>query len=155
MKRIATFADDALPFLTEEIVVDPSAAKKHLDKPELVEPLQELTDTFARIEPFEKTVLENALREMAERRGLKPASLIHAVRVAVTGRAASPGLFEVARTARPSPDTGLARARPPPQFGETASRLLDVALRPPGSSAYGPFLPQCCRTSSLAVAGPA
>jgi glutamyl-tRNA synthetase len=32
---------------------------------------------------------------VAERHTLKPAALIHATRVAVTGRAASPGLFEV------------------------------------------------------------
>ena len=32
---------------------------------------------------------------MAEARGVKAAALIHAVRVAVTGKAVSPGLFEV------------------------------------------------------------
>ena len=35
------------------------------------------------------------LRALAESQGLKPASLIHATRVAVTGRSVSPGLFEV------------------------------------------------------------
>jgi glutamyl-tRNA synthetase len=35
------------------------------------------------------------LRNTAEERGVKAAALIHATRVAVTGRAASPGLFDV------------------------------------------------------------
>ena len=39
--------------------------------------------------------IEAALRAVAEARGVKAASLIHASRVAVTGKAVSPGLFEV------------------------------------------------------------
>ena len=35
------------------------------------------------------------MRALAESRGVKAAALIHATRVAVTGRAVSPGLFEV------------------------------------------------------------
>ena len=35
------------------------------------------------------------LRSTADERGIKPALLIHATRVAVTGRAVSPGLYEV------------------------------------------------------------
>jgi glutamyl/glutaminyl-tRNA synthetase len=35
------------------------------------------------------------LRRLAEERGAKAAALIHATRVAVMGRAVSPGLFEV------------------------------------------------------------
>jgi glutamyl-tRNA synthetase len=35
------------------------------------------------------------LRGFADARGVKAASVIHATRVSVTGRAASPGLFEV------------------------------------------------------------
>ncbi len=35
------------------------------------------------------------LRSVADELGLKPALLIHATRVAVTGRSVSPGLYEV------------------------------------------------------------
>jgi glutamyl-tRNA synthetase len=38
---------------------------------------------------------EASLRRVAEARGLKAGTLIHAVRVAVTGTTVSPGLFEV------------------------------------------------------------
>ena len=39
--------------------------------------------------------MESALRETATACGLKAGALIHATRVAVTGRTNSPGLFEV------------------------------------------------------------
>ena len=44
---------------------------------------------------FDPASIEAALRLSAEARGVKAATLIHAARVAVTGKAVSPGLFEV------------------------------------------------------------
>ena len=44
---------------------------------------------------FDVASTEAALRQVAEARGLKAGTLIHAVRVAVTGTSVSPGLFEV------------------------------------------------------------
>ena len=41
--------------------------------------------------------LEQTLRAVAEQRGLKAAVLIHATRLAMTGRTVSPGLFEMLR----------------------------------------------------------
>ena len=47
------------------------------------------------VTPFDAATLESALRALAEARGIKAGALIHATRVAVTGQAVSPGLFEV------------------------------------------------------------
>ncbi len=44
---------------------------------------------------FDPASIEAALRNVADAGGVKAAALIHASRVAVTGRAVSPGLFEV------------------------------------------------------------
>ena len=44
---------------------------------------------------FDVVSTEMALRAVAEARGVKAGALIHAVRVAVTGKTVSPGLFEV------------------------------------------------------------
>ena len=63
-------------------------------KPEVLEPLAELADRYESLSSFTATQLESTLRTLAESRQLKPAALIHATRVGVTGRAASPGLFE-------------------------------------------------------------
>jgi glutamyl-tRNA synthetase len=94
LARLTKFAEEAGPFLTPEIVTEESAARKYL-KPELAMPLQELRSAFDALDPFTIEATEQALRTVAERHSLKPAALIHATRVAVTGRAASPGLFEV------------------------------------------------------------
>ena len=94
LTRLTNFAEEAGPFLTDEIITEEAAARKHL-KPELAAPFQELRAAFDALDPFTTTATEQALRSVAERHTLKPAALIHATRVAVTGRAASPGLFEV------------------------------------------------------------
>ena len=39
--------------------------------------------------------IETSIRGVAESRGVKAATLIHALRVAMTGKSVSPGLFEV------------------------------------------------------------
>jgi glutamyl/glutaminyl-tRNA synthetase len=45
--------------------------------------------------PSDEPHVEAAVRGTAAERGVKAGLLIHAVRVAVTGRSTSPGLFEV------------------------------------------------------------
>jgi nondiscriminating glutamyl-tRNA synthetase len=45
--------------------------------------------------PFDAPALEAALRHVAEERGVKAGVLIHATRIAMTGRMVSPGLFEM------------------------------------------------------------
>jgi glutamyl-tRNA synthetase len=57
--------------------------------------LAALDKAFVRLEAFDSASTEAALRATAESRGVKSPALIHAVRVAVTGKAVSPGLFEV------------------------------------------------------------
>ena len=47
------------------------------------------------MEPFDEAHLEATLRETALAVGAKAGPLIHATRVAVTGRTSSPGIFEV------------------------------------------------------------
>ena len=93
IKRLDQFASEARPLLAADVEYDAAAVAKYL-KPEMAEPLAELAERFASLEPFSAEQLEAALRSLAERRQMKPAALIHATRVAVTGRAASPGLFE-------------------------------------------------------------
>ena len=54
-----------------------------------------LATAFDALEPFEQPPLEACAASGRGAHAVKPAALIHATRVAVTGRAASPGLFEV------------------------------------------------------------
>jgi glutamyl-tRNA synthetase len=51
-------------------------------------------EALTSLEPFDATAIEAALRETADRLGLKPRQAFQPIRVAVTGSTVSPGLFE-------------------------------------------------------------
>jgi glutamyl-tRNA synthetase len=74
---------------------DAAAVDKHLRPAGVAERLIALDEAFARLATFDPASTEAALRTTADATGVKAATLIHAVRVAVTGKTASPGLFEV------------------------------------------------------------
>jgi glutamyl-tRNA synthetase len=94
IRKLDQFVDEARPLLSDAVVYDPAAVAKHL-KDDVRAPLTELADALAAAEPFTAASLDATLRGFADARGMKAASLIHATRVAVTGRSASPGLFEM------------------------------------------------------------
>jgi glutamyl-tRNA synthetase len=95
VKKLANFAGLLQPFLGDTIEPDPDAVAKHLNTPDLGSHLAALRDRLATVDPFEAGAVEAALRQVAAERGVKAASLIHAMRVAVTGQTVGPGLFEV------------------------------------------------------------
>ena len=94
-KRLGQFVDDGRLFFVEDVEYDPTAVKKFLQPAGMPEHLASLRLALDAVSPFEAVPLEAALRALADARGIKPAALIHATRVAVTGKAVSPGLFEV------------------------------------------------------------
>lgn len=85
----------ARPFWTDTLARDPVAVAKHLADAKLASPLAAWRDAVAKLQPFNAAALEAALRALAESLGMKPGPLIHATRVAITGQAVSPGIFEV------------------------------------------------------------
>jgi glutamyl/glutaminyl-tRNA synthetase len=95
LTRVTSFVEDARPYLSDYFELDQAAVAKHLSKPELALPLEALIAAYRQLPAFERTALEATLRATAEQHGLKAGALIHATRVAITGRAVSPGLFEV------------------------------------------------------------
>src|SRR5262249_21295585 len=74
---------------------DESAVAKHLRVDAVGDHLVALDAAFASLASFDAASIEATLRATAEARGVKAATLIHATRVAVTGKAVSPGLFDV------------------------------------------------------------
>jgi glutamyl-tRNA synthetase len=94
-RRLADLVTHLRPFIAESIELDPAAVAKYLSDAAL---LPHLSAWRARLEattPFDAATIEWTLRQVAETRGIKAAVLIHATRVAVTGQAVSPGVFEV------------------------------------------------------------
>ena len=94
-KRLTDFVELARPFLSDTIEYEPEAVDKHLSAPELGGHVAALAATLHSLDPFDEAQVEAAVRGTAAERGIKAGMLIHATRVAVTGRTASPGLFEV------------------------------------------------------------
>ena len=94
-KRLTDFVDLARPFLVDTVQYDPEAIEKHLSTPDLATHVRALVKALDTAVPFDEPHVEAAVRGSAAERGIKAGALIHAVRVAVTGRTTSPGLFEV------------------------------------------------------------
>jgi glutamyl-tRNA synthetase len=69
--------------------------KKHLSSHEALAQLAAVRDTCAAVGEFTAAALEPAIRALAGSRGVKAGVLIHPTRVAIVGRAESPGIFEV------------------------------------------------------------
>ena len=95
-RTIPDFVDLARPFLTDELELDPDAVAKHwLKAPDEV--LGRLSGLRARLEAstWEPEALEEVIRGYAEELSVGAAKVIHPLRVAVTGREVSPGIFEV------------------------------------------------------------
>jgi glutamyl-tRNA synthetase len=94
-KRLTDFVEQARPFLVDTVEYEAEAIEKHLGVTGLNDHVRSLVSALRITTPFDESHVEAAVRGTASERGLKAGALIHATRVAVTGRTASPGLFEV------------------------------------------------------------
>ena len=96
-ERATTFADaaDRLDFVFRETpVVDPAAATKFLTPPSLAM-LGDFAAVVAKTEPWTAQALEERVVAWLAERGLQIKDVAQAARVALTGRTASPGLYDV------------------------------------------------------------
>lgn len=82
-------------FFTEGVSYDAEAFEKFLARDYVPEALLEIRRRLGALGEFTAAEVERVLRGYAAEVGRKAGDVIHPVRVAVTGRAASPGLFEV------------------------------------------------------------
>jgi glutamyl-tRNA synthetase len=96
VRRLPDFVAQARPFLTTSVDYDLEAVRKHLTTADLDQHIEALIVALeAETLPFEEGAIERVLRAVADVRRIKAAQLIHAARIAATGRAVSPGIFEV------------------------------------------------------------
>ena len=93
-KKLTEYVEGLRPFLDAPIEYDPDAVAKHLSAAGLREHVQALSAALEAAS-FDEASLEQALRQLADERGIKAGMLIHATRIAMTGRMVSPGLFEM------------------------------------------------------------
>jgi glutamyl-tRNA synthetase len=93
-RRLGDFAPQAAPFLADVTSYDQAAVDKHLSRRRRASCQRARRRRIAHLDPFDEASTERVLRSVAEQGGLKFGALVHATRIAVTGRAVSPGLFE-------------------------------------------------------------
>jgi glutamyl-tRNA synthetase len=93
-KTLVEMADQAEFFFKEEIEYEDEAAEKFLE-PEVVDIFEELIEGFRGIEAMSVAEVESLFRGIAQGRQVKLVRVAQPVRVALTGRTMSPGLFEV------------------------------------------------------------
>jgi glutamyl-tRNA synthetase len=92
-ETLVDMAAQARFLYVEALDLDEAAARKFLT-PEIAGPLGALRASLAALPDWNEAGIEHALGVVVERAGMKLGKLAQPVRVAVTGRPASPGIFE-------------------------------------------------------------
>jgi glutamyl-tRNA synthetase len=93
-KTLKDMAEAALFYYRSDIVYDEKAAKKFF-KAAALEPLMLLTAKLESLESFSQSGLEDVFKAVMDETGLKLGKIAQPVRVALTGKTASPGIFEI------------------------------------------------------------
>ncbi|HSJ30156.1 MAG TPA: glutamate--tRNA ligase [Longimicrobiales bacterium] len=97
-RTVLEMIEQARPYAFDDLEYDPAAVAKHWkDGPAVANRLEKLRADFSALPEWTEPGLEACLRSRAEAEGVGAGKLIHPLRVALTGAAASPGIFEVAR----------------------------------------------------------
>lgn len=95
-KTLLEMADQAEFYLRDDFQTEEKAQKKHLT-PNIKEPLQILLARLEATPEIDEKGLEEIFKDIAEAKGLKLGAIAQAVRVTLTGKSVSPGIYEVMR----------------------------------------------------------
>jgi glutamyl-tRNA synthetase len=93
-KTLVEMVNWVTPYFGQAVMHDEEAAKKFLTSA-IAPVLGKLLARFEAFTVFSKQQWEEAFKQLVEEEGMKMGQLAQPVRVALTGRTASPGLFEV------------------------------------------------------------
>jgi glutamyl-tRNA synthetase len=93
-KTLVEMVEWVKPYFGEAVMFEEEAARKFLT-PAIAPMLGKLLKRFETIPSFSKQEWEEAFKALVEEEAIKMGQLAQPVRVALTGRTASPGLFEV------------------------------------------------------------
>jgi glutamyl-tRNA synthetase len=77
-----------------ELHYDEKAFTKRVRKPEAADLLRRFREQLAELEPFDAASTDQALHAFVESEGIKMGDIIHALRVATTGKSVGIGMFE-------------------------------------------------------------
>jgi glutamyl-tRNA synthetase len=85
----------AAPYFGDRVELDPDAVAKQWKDPSTADTLRDARAALAASPEWAAGPLEEALRGVAERRGIGAGKLFQPLRVALTGSSVSPGIFDV------------------------------------------------------------
>jgi glutamyl-tRNA synthetase len=102
-RNLKDFATSFRAFFTDDFQLDPAAVSKFLKEDSVRQALRELADRYASLDgggavgaaQFTQQSAEQVLRVLADEKQMKAGALINGARVALTGQAVAPSLFEV------------------------------------------------------------
>ena len=78
----------------EQLVYDEKDFAKHVAKDEAKPLLAKFREVLSATNPFDGASIEQTIKTFVETEGIKPGQIAQPVRVAVTGRSVSPGLYD-------------------------------------------------------------
>ena len=93
-KTLVEMADWTLPYIMEPVAMDEAAAGKFLT-PAIAPSLNKFVERVKTVDPFSKETLDPVLHTVLEEDQLKMGKFAQPLRVALTGRTFSPGIYEV------------------------------------------------------------
>jgi glutamyl-tRNA synthetase len=94
-RTVSDVVRQAAPYFGDAVELDSDAVAKQWKDPVTPELLSDARDALAAASEWSAGTLEEALRGVAERRGLGAGKLFQPLRVALTGSSVSPGIFDV------------------------------------------------------------
>jgi glutamyl-tRNA synthetase len=95
-KTLVEMADMAEFYLRDDFQVDEKAERKHL-LPAIKEPMEIFLGRLESVAEVDEKSLEEMFKEIVAQKNIKLGALAQAVRVALTGKSVSPGIYEVMR----------------------------------------------------------
>jgi glutamyl-tRNA synthetase len=96
VKTVVEILEQGAYFFTDApIQPAEEALAKYCATPQALQRLRDVRESLAVADKFDAVGIEQTIRELAARAGVKAADFIHPLRVAVTGQSVSPGIFEV------------------------------------------------------------
>ena len=93
-RTLVELAESARPFFDRSLTIDPTAREKALG-PESLPILESLLTAMGSLQEWTSESLKNVFSQIGEAQNRKMSELAQPVRVALTGKTVSPGIFEV------------------------------------------------------------
>jgi glutamyl-tRNA synthetase len=78
----------------DQLIYDEKDFQKRVAPPQSKELLKKYRERLAATEPFDTVQLEESLKKFVEEQGIKIGDIVHALRIAVTGKSVGPGLYD-------------------------------------------------------------